>query len=380
MRVLSKVVLCAGLFIAMASSLQAGGPEQRHVLTLTSDGRIVVDDIEFASWQEYVHSDFFRDNGLRCGTRPKEPDAHAAAAFMLDPDDCAYRFTNPSEEYDPSVVKYRIPVVVHVIRRDDGVTGHVPESMIHSQIDILNEDYLALVGSNGENGTDIQIEFYLATEDPAGNPTTGITYSDNSTWFSDGGSYWTSLAWDTHRYMNVYTNNASGALGYVPNLPQGGIVGSSSDRVVILWSAFGRDAPIGPPYDQGRTLTHEVGHYLGLFHPFEGCDTPTTCYSDGDYVCDTTPHPAAPIAEPAASRTTSTITWTTRPTCAWSCSRPSRPAACAVPWNTTGPISSRWSPAIAATAGSTTVRNATSQSRPVNPGPARSNASRAIPA
>ena len=197
---------------------------------------------------------------MTSNSHPIEPDAHAAAAFMLNPDDCAYRFTNPSEEYDPSVVKYRIPVVVHVIRRDDGVTGHVPESMIRSQIDILNEDYLALVGTNGANGTDIQIEFYLATEDPAGNPTTGITYSDNSTWFSDGGSYWTSLAWDTHRYMNVYTNNASGALGYVPNLPQGGVVGSSSDRVVILWSAFGRDAPIGPPYDPGRTLTHEVGH------------------------------------------------------------------------------------------------------------------------
>jgi hypothetical protein len=259
------------------------------VLTQTPDGRILVDDTEFGSWQEYVNSDFFREHELRCGTRPQLAGGLAPAASTLGPADCTFSFTNPAPQYDPSLVKYRIPVVVHVIRRDDGVTGHVPESLVQSQIDILNEDYLAMAGTNGENGTDIQIEFYLATEDPSGNPTTGITYSDNSTWFSDGGSYWDSLAWDTNRYMNVYTNSASGNLGYVPNLPQGGIVGFNSDRVVILWSSFGRDAPIGPPYDQGRTLTHEVGHYLGLYHPFDGCDTPTTCYSAGDHVCDTTP-------------------------------------------------------------------------------------------
>jgi hypothetical protein len=60
--------------------------------------------------------------------------------------------------------------------------------------------------------------------------------------------------------------------------------------VVIYWSTFGRNAPYGPPYDLGRTTTHEVGHYLGLWHPFDnGCGTATApgCYTSGDRICDT---------------------------------------------------------------------------------------------
>jgi hypothetical protein len=166
---------------------------------------------------------------------------------------------------------------------------------VDTQIDILNEDFLALPGTNGEEGTDAQIQFRLASTDPEGNPTTGITRTCNTTYFNDGGGYWNELAWDPHRYMNIYTNLASGALGYVPFLPAdggGGNVGAASDRVVILWSALGRDAPIGPPYDQGRTATHEVGHYLGLEHTFTGGCAPGTepgCFSNGDLICDTNP-------------------------------------------------------------------------------------------
>ena len=45
--------------------------------------------------------------------------------------------SNPAGTYDPSVIKYRIPVVVHVIRQNDGVTGHISEAMVQSQIDVL---------------------------------------------------------------------------------------------------------------------------------------------------------------------------------------------------------------------------------------------------
>jgi hypothetical protein len=181
---------------------------------------------------------------------------------------------------------------VHVIRADNGVTGHITPELAQSQIDVLNEDYLALAGTNGANGTDVQIEFYLPTTDPWGNPTSGITYSDNTDWFNDTGDYWNTLAWDPDRYLNIYTNLAGGHLGYVPDLPQGGIVGSNEDRVVILWSAFGSPGAGGPPYDLGRTATHEVGHYLGLYHTFQnGCQDPNVpiCYVTGDYICDTNP-------------------------------------------------------------------------------------------
>lgn len=248
---------------------------------------MTVDGAPFSSWHDYTHSDLFQQKGLRCGIV-----AGPVNAPLRDgpPSDCSYSQTNPSLDYHPLVAKYGIPVVVHIIRSDDGSQGDISEAMVQSQIDILNEDFLAIAGTNGEYGTDVQIEFYLASQDPNGDPTTGITYSNDTAWFNDNGGYWNSLAWDTNRYLNIYTNRASGALGYVPNLPQGGIVGRSEDRVVILWSSFGRNGPIGSPYDQGRTTTHEVGHYLGLQHPFSGgCASPSACYTNGDLICDTNP-------------------------------------------------------------------------------------------
>ncbi|MFI4882797.1 MAG: M43 family zinc metalloprotease [Phycisphaerales bacterium JB064] len=234
----------------------------------------------FAMAQDAHFARFFPQHE-RCGT----PDPRLLPGIDA-PSDCSLFRTVPSAEYDPSMGVYRIPVVVHVIQRTDG-TGNIPDARVHSQIDILNEDFRAIAGTLGEPGTDTGIEFYLATEDPDGNPTTGITRSTNNTWFNDGGRYWESLAWDTNRYMNIYTNSADGYLGYVPDLPQGGIVGSSSDRVVILHEAFGRGAPFRP-FDLGRTATHEVGHYLGLYHTFDGgCGSSTSCNTTGDLICDT---------------------------------------------------------------------------------------------
>jgi hypothetical protein len=219
----------------------------------------------------------------RCGTPALPANWHD-----LGPSDCSATSTNPTSAYDPGAL-YDIPVVVHVIQKTDG-TGFISSALVQSQIDILNEDFLALPGTNGAPGTDVQIQFHLATVDPSGNATTGITYSSNNTWYNDSGSYWTSLNWDPTRYLNIYTNSAAGFLGYVPYLPQYGTPGAADDRVVCLWSAFGRNAPYGPPYDQGRTATHEVGHYLGLYHPFDnGCGSATSCYTTGDLICDTNP-------------------------------------------------------------------------------------------
>ncbi len=255
------------------------------------DTHIIADGVLYESWDQYFNSDYFRNQELRCAT-------HVDQANILDgfaggvgpagsPADCTYNSTNPAGEYDPSTGKFRIPVVIHVIQRTNG-TGFIPEDRVRSQIDVLNEDFLAIFGSNGENGTDIQIEFFLATEDPDGNPTDGITYSTNDTWYNDGGRYYDTLHWDTNRYCNIYTNNASGALGYVPDLPQGGLAGQARDRIVVLHSTFGRDAPF-IPYHLGRTTTHEMGHYLGLWHVFDnGCGT-DACYNTGDRICDTNP-------------------------------------------------------------------------------------------
>jgi hypothetical protein len=283
-------VACLALLTSVA--FVGGADEARDAV----EPVITVDDQAFYSWSEYANSEIFQERGLRCAT--PTPDIRQmlyGTGDGADMSDCSSNATNPDPIYDPGE-PIVIDVVVHIIMNDACSQGVISDPLVQSQIDILNEDFLALTGTNGENGTDAQIHFRLAQTDPNGDPTTGITRDCNTTWFNDGGGYWNSLNWDPNRYMNIYTNTAQGALGYVPFLPadnNGNNVGTPGDRVVILWSAFGRDAPFGPPYDQGRTATHEVGHYLGLEHTFNGqgqCGdaSPPGCYGfPGDLICDT---------------------------------------------------------------------------------------------
>lgn len=254
--------------------------------TVAVNPAIAIGGQTFATWGDYYSSQYFKENGKRCG-KPDSPEA-SAQFQVVDPSDCTSNFTNPSSDYVPGTV-YQIPVVVHIIEHSNG-DGQISDALVHSQIDVLNEDFRALAGTPGAGGYDSAIQFVLASTDPGGSPTTGITRTVNDNWFNDNGSYYNTLAWDTADYMNIYTNNAGGNLGYVPSLPQSGIAGSNQDRIVILWSAFGRNSSGGPPYDQGRTATHEVGHYLGLEHTFSGgCAAASSpaCYSTGDLICDT---------------------------------------------------------------------------------------------
>jgi hypothetical protein len=279
----TSLLLCAAaLLLGFPSSARQETSEPRPVMQLG--------DLKYYSWAEYVASDAFRELGLRCGIQASPPSTEVQV-----PSDCSSSSTSILPQYEPQGgTLYEIPVVVHIIEHTNG-DGQILDGMVLSQIDVLNEDFRALAGSLGEDGNDAVIQFYLAEFDPQGNPTTGITRTVNNEWFEDNGNYWDTLAWDTNKYLNIYTNNAGGFLGYVPSLPQGGLVGDDEDRVVVLWSAFGRNSPIGPPYHLGRTATHEVGHYFGLNHTFSGgCSSPVGCYSNGDLICDTNPE-ASPV-------------------------------------------------------------------------------------
>lgn len=221
-----------------------------------------------------------------------------AGAGNPDPADCAAASSNPSADYDPTSV-LTIQVVVHIIQDDACVAGGLSDEQVASQIAVMNEDFRASAGTPGGGGTDSGIEFVLATLDPQGNATTGITRDCNTGWYNDPSPcpYCATLAWDPVRYLNLYTSTAANARGYVPFLPAqpGAGVGTSLDRVVINTLAFGRPGPV-PAHAGGRTVTHEVGHFLGLYHVyFNGCGvaTPPDCYATGDLLCDTAPDAAA---------------------------------------------------------------------------------------
>ncbi|MDA8731754.1 M43 family zinc metalloprotease [Luminiphilus sp.] len=99
-----------------------------------------------------------------------------------------------------------------------------------------------------------------------------------------GGSKY-SLAIDPSQYLNVYTNDSSGYLGYA-TLPAGS-AGGRGDGIVIRHETIGgRNNGYGY-YNQGRTLVHEVGHYLGLFHTFDPEGDCTNTYRGGDLIVDT---------------------------------------------------------------------------------------------
>ncbi|MEZ6020848.1 MAG: M43 family zinc metalloprotease, partial [Planctomycetota bacterium] len=203
--------------------------------------------------------------------------------MFTGPGDCAYASNYAGLEYDPEYL-IEIPVVWHVLTTASGF-GDVTDQEITDQMAILNADYRPAFGAPGR---DTGIQFRLATTDPAGNPTTGITRTANTTWFNDGGAYAANLAWDTTRYLNIYTMNpmgGGGVIGYVVDLPQSGIVGIPDDGVRMLHSAIAST-------DLNQVLAHEIGHYLGLYHTFgtTGACTNNSCQTQGDLICDTNPH------------------------------------------------------------------------------------------
>ena len=197
-----------------------------------------------------------------------------------------------------------IPVVVHVVYKR--AAENISKTQINSQIDVLNKDFTA---SNGDLGSvpgawsglvgDANIKFKLATRDPEGNPTDGVTRTETDrTAFpangdpvkkkSEGGV----TAWPAKRYLNIWVCNlASNLLGYA-QFPGGP---AKTDGVVILHSAFGTNGTVQAPFDKGRTATHEVGHWLNLRHIWAdtlGC-------GGSDHVVDT-PNAASPnIGKPA---------------------------------------------------------------------------------
>ena len=276
--------LCLSLLAAASTSAQQARrldapsdesrfPQIQILFEELEDGSILVADengtLWFANFIEYVRSGFFQEHQLRCGS-----DRLLHPTPLDSPSDCNASSTNPAPAYDPAGgATYTIPVVFHVLQRKNGA-GNVSDTLLQSQIDVLNEDFAA--------NTNAKIQFTLA----------GITRSRNNTWYQDAGNYWDSLAWDVNTYLNIYTNTAGGNLGYAYVPSGGGVVGNNWDRVVLYWPAVGRPAPYGAPYDLGRTGTHEVGHYLGLYHTFQGgCSTQSSpgCYSSGDLICDTNP-------------------------------------------------------------------------------------------
>lgn len=203
-----------------------------------------------------------------------------------------------------------IPIIVHVIHNGQpvGTADNISQAQVQDQVNILNADF-AGTGFNNANApaifaplkADLQISFCLAVKDPTGGilPQPGIDRVDRNAHGWTNGPYTSAYVdanikpttiWDPTRYCNVWVANLGGGLLGYATFPAGtslsGITGggtSTTDGVVILNTAFGSvGTATAPPYNKGRTITHELGHWLGLRHMWgDG-----TCLTD---FCNDTP-------------------------------------------------------------------------------------------
>jgi hypothetical protein len=159
-----------------------------------------------------------------------------------------------------------INVYVHVINDGAGLeNGDVPDAQIADQIDVLNAAYQEWGWS-----------FVLA----------GVDRTTNAAWYTMAqGSAEEQQAKSTLRIgnaddLNLYTANlGDGLLGW-STFPWDDASAPSDDGVIVLYSSLPGGS--ATPYDLGYTATHEVGHWMGLYHTFQG-----TCVGPNDYVDDT---------------------------------------------------------------------------------------------
>ncbi len=172
---------------------------------------------------------------------------------------------------------YIIPVVFHVLHQNGPEL--LTDTEIHDAVRILNEDFQKLNADTADVVPgfqavvgDARIEFRLAKKDPQGNPHSGIDRINTPRTMQANESSKLNT-WPRNTYLNVWIVNsiASGAAGYT-FLPSVAHWRSSTDGIILLYNYF---SSVRTGNDRrSRALTHEVGHWLNLEHPWGGSNTP----------------------------------------------------------------------------------------------------------
>ncbi|MEJ7599285.1 MAG: zinc metalloprotease [Kofleriaceae bacterium] len=175
-----------------------------------------------------------------------------------------------------------INVYFHVINKGTGISnGDVPDSQIASQISVLN----AAFASTGWSFNLVQ-----------------TTRTTNATWFGTCDSSTTERAIKTALRqgsaddLNLYSCNPGGGLLGWATFPSSYTSSPSLDGVVMLYSSVPGGS--AAPYNLGDTATHEIGHWMGLYHTFQG-----GCNGSGDQVSDTPAEKSAAFGCPVGRDT-----------------------------------------------------------------------------
>lgn len=240
------VPLCvAGLMLAAASSHAAGG--------------FVVEGRDFASQQAFI------DSGARCATY-QPTDAEVDHEFQTAQRWLSQRRAAGLSVGERPVGTVAIPLWFHVINKGAGLAnGDLPAGQIDDQVAVLNAAF-----------ANTPFVFVLA----------GTTRTTNASWYAmSPGSAAEAAAKASLRVggpetLNLYSANPGGGLLGWATFPSSYSSQPNQDGVVILYSSVPGGS--AAPYNEGDTGTHEVGHWLGLYHTFQGA-----CSKTNDQVIDT---------------------------------------------------------------------------------------------
>ncbi len=173
-----------------------------------------------------------------------------------------------------------LPVVVHIIHQNG--PENVSDAEVLQAIDWLNDGFANTNYYDQGVGVDTRIQFCLAKRDPGGNATSGINRVVSPLTDVTNDLAMKDLSrWDPNRYINIWLVKVAGGAGGYATLPSSH--GSPSDGIVMLAEKI---KEVGSGHS---TMIHELGHYLGLYHTFQGGCTNNDCLLDGDRVCDTPP-------------------------------------------------------------------------------------------
>ncbi len=228
----------------------------------------------------------FIESGGRCNTRPVDEFQASEINAAL----ARFKAEQRGGETDRPGGSVTVNVYFHVINRGTGISnGDVPQTWLTAQINVLNNAYSGATG-----GFNTPYRFVQA----------GVTRTTNTTWFNmTPGSNAEAQAKAALRVgganaLNFYTANPSGGtLGWA-TFPWWYAGDPLDDGVVCLYSSLPGGS--AAPYNLGDTGTHEVGHWLGLYHTFQG-----GCSANNDFVTDTAREKSPAFGCPAGRNTCS---------------------------------------------------------------------------